>query len=258
MLRFLKYNFNRLRYLLNVPLRVANEDERRRPHDGLLLPPPKLVFLIQWRYDLQLYWQSGVLGYECITDALKVSGFEPDNFKTVLDFGCGCGRLLRHWQPRTGRQFYGVDYNPDLIDWCTGAFPFAQFYVNRPLIPLTFFGDKIFDFVYASSVFTHLDQRNERFSMSEFHRILKPGGLALFTTKGERNSNQLSERERAKFRLGERIIKHPRYACTNICGVYHPRAYVEQVLAKGWSVVGFLEGGAKDQAYQDIYVVQKS
>jgi SAM-dependent methyltransferase len=43
-----------------------------------------------------------------------------DQYASVLDFGCGCGRLARQFlqqQPRPGR-YLGFDRHAGMIDWC--------------------------------------------------------------------------------------------------------------------------------------------
>src|SRR5690606_28551620 len=43
--------------------------------------------------------------------------------------------------------------------------------------------DASFDFIFAYSVFSHLNEASARHWMSEFHRVLRPGGVVAVTTR---------------------------------------------------------------------------
>jgi len=47
-------------------------------------------------------------------DILEKNGFNFNEFTNVLDFGCGCGRVIRNWY-NYKPSFYGADYNSELI-----------------------------------------------------------------------------------------------------------------------------------------------
>src|SRR5215475_12386349 len=116
----------------------------------------------------------------------------------MLDFGCGCGRIIRHWRALSGPELYGIDYNPLLIDWCRRNLSFARFIVNRTGIPFSF-PEGMFDFIYSISVFTHLTESSQRFLMNELMRILKPGGHLLFTVHGLSRIHELASNHRRLF-----------------------------------------------------------
>ena len=98
-------------------------------------------------------------------------------FRAVLDFGCGCGRIIRHWKDLKGPVIYGSDYNPQLVEFCRRALPFARFSVNRLRSPLDY-EDSTFDFIYAISVFTHLEEGDEDFWIGSFAGCSNP--VAIF------------------------------------------------------------------------------
>ena len=54
-----------------------------------------------------------------------------------------------------------------------------------PAFPPTGYPNGKFDVIYAYSVFSHLSPKAVSEWMSEFHRILKPGGVVAFTTRHE-------------------------------------------------------------------------
>jgi SAM-dependent methyltransferase len=124
---------------------------------------------------------------------------DPARFPSVLDFGCGCGRIARkliQQQPQPER-YVGLDLHRGMIDWCNeNLAPFAPsfefhhhdvFYEafnpgkNKPLSAPLPFPDDEFSLVVANSVFTHLTQPQAESYLAEMSRVLAPGG-ALLTT----------------------------------------------------------------------------
>jgi SAM-dependent methyltransferase len=125
------------------------------------------------------------------------AGLEPASFPSVLDFGCGCGRIARQLiqqQPRPER-YVGLDLHAGMIRWCNEnlatyapGFEFQHHDVlyggfnpgpNKPLfapLPLT---DDAFSLVVAISVFTHLTQVQAEAYLGELSRVLAPGGTLL-------------------------------------------------------------------------------
>ncbi|MCP6725914.1 class I SAM-dependent methyltransferase, partial [Klebsiella pneumoniae] len=79
-----------------------------------------------------------------------------DSIGSVLDFGCGCGRVTRWWADFEGA-VAGSDVNAEAVAWCRENLGFASFEQNALAPPLDF-DDASFDLVYALSVFTHLTE----------------------------------------------------------------------------------------------------
>ena len=73
----------------------------------------------------------------------------------MLDFGCGCGRVIRNWRSLDRTDIYGSDYNHELIAECGRNLHFAHFESNDLAPTLRHESDK-FDLIFALSVFTHL------------------------------------------------------------------------------------------------------
>ena len=102
----------------------------------------------------------------------------------ILDFGCGCGRLLRFLSQLPDISAVGTDVNPDQVAWCRLALPDVTVKANGPLPPLDF-EDASFDFIFSYSVFTHLSQKAMFAWLDELARVVKLGGIVLLTTHGE-------------------------------------------------------------------------
>jgi len=113
----------------------------------------------------------------------------PEDFdfegKRILDFGCGAGRVLRHFMQRPEPlELWGCDVHAPSIEWIQeNLSPPIHAFANDTLPPLAL-DDGSIDLVYALSVFTHLAEDWSAWLL-ELHRILAPGGLAVLTTLGE-------------------------------------------------------------------------
>lgn len=104
----------------------------------------------------------------------------------VLDFGCGWGRYIRLLMKDVGAgALHGADVDPDMIGFCRISGLPARFAVMPPLGP-TEYPDGTFDLIFAYSVFSHLSEEAYEVWMREFVRILRPGGLIVFTTQARR------------------------------------------------------------------------
>jgi SAM-dependent methyltransferase len=131
---------------------------------------------------------------------LVLPGLPPEAFSSVLDFGCGCGRLARqliqqHPQPET---YLGLDLHRGMIEWCrqnlapqAAGFTFEHHDVYNlsfnPEAPpdrrtLHFPAeDHTFRLVIAWSVFTHLLEEQIPFYLHEIARVLRPDGELMST-----------------------------------------------------------------------------
>ena len=120
---------------------------------------------------------------------------------TVVDLGCGCGRLAIPFAffLDNGR-YYGVDVWREGIEWCKGHLSVRnsclEFFMLEPdnpyyfeerqaniqnVLRMEFVKDSSVDFAFAISVFTHLVSGDCRQYFSELSRILKRSGIAYLT-----------------------------------------------------------------------------
>src|SRR4051794_15780343 len=98
---------------------------RRTGADGLPLPPPVLRIKVTHTADPDEFLAQGERAVGTIREALARGGRTLEEVDSVLDFGCGSGRVMRHWVRVSGPRFFGSDYNPDLVAWCEEHLPFA-------------------------------------------------------------------------------------------------------------------------------------
>ena len=148
-------------------------------------PPGEIVLLTQGHTDSEAYQDSILPGLEDARRYLDAAGTPPGAIRSILDFGCGSGRLLVGWHlDDPARELTGCDPSAELVGWARTHLPDRLRFDRSPEEPPLPYPDAGFDLVTAVSVFTHLGfDRQERWA-EELHRIVKPGGALLLTLHG--------------------------------------------------------------------------
>jgi SAM-dependent methyltransferase len=225
--------------------------------DSLPLPPDDLRILVAGTPNIPWFMNGGYLSCQSILDALARHQIQLENGFRVLDFGCGCGRTLRHWARVPHISLYGSDYNPLLVDWCNEHLPFVSGSVNALEPPLPHASES-FDLVYALSVFTHLPEALQLPWMAEMARVIKPNGYLLLTLHGESYMPDIPPEYRERFESGRLVVVHEDLAGENLCGAFHPPAYVSgEFTGKSFEVIDFVPEGAKGNPHQDLYLLKR-
>ena len=120
----------------------------------------------------------------------------PDvQFESVVDFGCGCGRLARQMiqQRVRPRRYVGFDLHPGMVRWCqrelaprAPGFEFLHHDVYNPVfnpdlskpcwlpMPVESGSARL---MIALSVFTHITQAQTERYLHEVARVLHPEGV---------------------------------------------------------------------------------
>ena len=100
----------------------------------------------------------------------------------VLDFGCGWGRTLRFFlRDLPAGNLLGLDVMPLAIDLCKHTNPWCDFRLTSAMPP-TNLSSRSFDLIYLYSVFSHLSEEAVDAWVTEFARLMKPGGVLIATT----------------------------------------------------------------------------
>ncbi len=132
--------------------------------------------------DAAKFLARGESAYQKIKDVLARTGLPLSPGQNVLEWGCGCGRIARHFAS-AGVDFTGIDINHEAVNWCQENLAFGTFLVCA-LVPPTELPSEAFDVVYAGSVLTHLSAPSQFRWMAELHRVLKPNGRLILTFHG--------------------------------------------------------------------------
>jgi SAM-dependent methyltransferase len=158
------------------------------------------------------------VGERLVEQLVAIGGLQPSD--RVLDVGCGCGRvavpLTRYLR---GGAYEGFDIDERAVRWCrdeiTSRFPAFHFRVvslknsaYRPrgeLDAAAFrfpYPDRTFDFVFLTSVFTHLLRPAQETYLAECARVLPPGGVlfaSFFLLRDENRERVLAGRTAIAF-----------------------------------------------------------
>ena len=234
-------------YELAVSVRPA----RVRAVDGPPLPPPRLMVRVAGTANGDWFLRSGRAAFDAIAGAVPL-----DEVECVLDFGCGCGRVLRYWHGHHG-PVHGADRDGPAVEWCRRNLPFAQLARNNLAPPLPY-ADATFDLVYALSVFTHLTDDLQTAWRDELLRILRPGGRVLLTTHGRSYLSRLEPDERGRFEQGELVVRWSDLPGSNLCSAYHPERYLRETLARGFDLETIEPEGARGNPTQDLVVLRRA
>jgi SAM-dependent methyltransferase len=223
--------------------------------DGLPLPPRRLIVSVAGTPDRRWFLESGRLAADSIRELAARHGRPVEQADAMLDFGCGCGRVLRRWRDLRGIDLAGSDANEAAVAWCRANLRFARFATNDLEPPLPFGTDE-FDLVYALSVLTHLTEPLQRAWLRELGRIVRADGLLLLSTHGEAYLERLSPEERLRFERGQVVVRWGEAAGSNLCAAFHSRRALEK-LTTGFELVEFVPEGAKGNPHQDLAVLRR-
>ena len=131
------------------------------------------------------YLEIGKINVEKMLDILIQTNHPIKNKSKILDFGCAGGRMLR-WIPNYIKdgEYWGCDVAAKAIIWAQQNLGdnFKLFTsLKEPHLPIE---DNYFDFIYAGSVFSHIDDLSDAWFL-ELKRIVKKRGVLYITIQDE-------------------------------------------------------------------------
>lgn len=276
----------KLKYLLPVPIKkalkyliYAFEDfiSTLRGTRDKAYPPKRLNFVGSSEFKK--------VGSEFLNHFEKVGGLKPSD--TVLDIGSGIGRiaipLTKHLN--ADANYYGFDIDKRGVTWCqkniSNKFPnfhfnyvdiYNKYYNKKGSIKSEEFEfpyeDNTFDFIFATSVFTHMLPAEVIQYFKEIRRVLKKDGtlfITFFSLDEEALKNITEGRSHAHLVYPFDESKTCFYSHKNV-----PEAeigYLEEWIVKHLKDLGCSENikifhgnwdGRKEAlSYQDIFISQK-
>ena len=146
------------------------------------VPPDTLRLRVSGSDDYVSFDDGGRLICNDLLDTMAAFeiGLAPDHH--VLDFGCGCGRVLRHFAPQfSAIQFEGTDIDSEAIAWCQTNFRRSILFHHNAEMPPLPLEDARFNLIYSVSVFTHLPEDMQSAWLKELARVARPGAWLLLS-----------------------------------------------------------------------------
>jgi SAM-dependent methyltransferase len=127
--------------------------------------------------------------------------------KRVLDFGCGAGRVLRHFLPDARHaEFWGSEIDEPSVRWIDQHLSPPLRVIHHGESPPLRAPAGHFDLIYAMSVFTHITDEWSAW-LVELHRLLAPDGLLLATFLGRDMIGALAGERWSDERIGLNVTR---------------------------------------------------
>ena len=236
---------------LTVLITRINELLNKEHNEDIPLPSPSLRVHVHPRPDARTFLNVGATCAQNIRDALTLIDRELYSFDAILDFGCGCARVLRWFHDVPEHcHLYGTDIDGKAISWCQKNIRFATFCKNEPFPPLLYPAGT-FDLVFAMSVFTHLDEDYQFAWLKELQRVTKPNAVLILTTLGAFAQSKLPAEDIAT--LEETGFLYKVGATGRVA--FHTKQYVIDTWSKFFRIHTYLERGINN--YQDLVLLLK-
>jgi len=215
------------------------------------------------------YFEVGMSALHCVETALFAARRQKACIKSILDLPCGHGRVMRFLKKAFPEaRLTACDLNQSGVDFCVRMFG-ARPVLSRKepaVIPL---GDS-FDLIWCGSLLTHLPEDKWTEFVHFFHRLLRPGGILLFTTHGRqceadlasgRNRYTLDDRQTAELirQYRERGFGYVDYTGESDYGISLTKpSYIiaNFALQPEWELLGFHE--SRWDGRQDVFCLQRA
>jgi SAM-dependent methyltransferase len=187
-----------------------------------------------WKGREEEFFLSG--GYDT-DEFLRDAGWSGTENSTLLEIGCGIGRMTRHLSARFG-QVTAIDVSRAMIREArklNSHLTNVQFCVNSG-VDLRGFRDGEFDYVMSYIVFQHIPDPAIIYNyISEALRVLKPGGRFRFQARNDYAHWEADTYDGASVEIErvQEVVEHCACKMLNIRGEGTHRLFVEVEKAVG-------------------------
>ena len=202
-----------------------------------------------------------------IEETLEAAKRTFDDVGRWLDFGCGYGRVIRFLVELVPpERIVASDVIEQGAEFCHAEFGVARLPSQSELGSVRL---GHFDFIYAISVITHLNERNSIAFLRLLGESLAPGGIAMFTTHGRwsvehaglygTEYEDLSEDIEAALQAhGIAYIRYP-FTPEDYGITWHSKSFIETTIARlhGGQVIPLLFKPRGLDDHQDVFAFQR-
>ncbi|WP_445454224.1 class I SAM-dependent methyltransferase [Flavobacterium sp. 25HG05S-40] len=261
-----------VRYTIRRILYLPEDVFRKR---NAMMPPKGMIFTGSGNYI--------EIGAQFFTYFKKYGALTPES--AVLDIGSGIGRMavpFTTFLSEKGR-YEGFDIVKKGVDWCQNNiskrfpnFTFKLIPLKNDLYNLSTdnvaselrfpYENERFDFVFLTSVFTHMMPADLENYVREIQRVLQPGKkcLATFFLLDDESEGMMKERGDKSFPypMGDYSLMDKSVKEANVA---YQKSYVLNLLAEnGFEVTHFFRGSWSGIApsdlneHQDILIIKKN
>lgn len=223
-------------------------------------PPPALMARVGGASDPAFFKLGGLAMASVFQEAIAMH-WKPGAAHNLLDWGCGCGRVLGFAIATWGiPDVQGCDIDGEAMAWCRAHYPGRSF-ATIPEMPPTNYPPNTFDVVIGYSVFTHLGRKVQDEWLLELNRVLAPGGLLLATVHGE-FAAKVAFGPDSERRLRDGICDEILDAALGDVasagyyrGTYQTRAYTLSQWSRHFEILEYRERGIGN--HQDLVIMRK-
>jgi SAM-dependent methyltransferase len=143
--------------------------------------------------DDRYYLETGANALQIIYRSLAAAGKSVSSPRSILDYGCGYGRILRWLRAAYPEaELVGADIDKKALAAVGRLFGVKTVKLGRSRSKTL----KSFDLIWVGSVMTHLPKDAAMAHLGRFKKLLSLGGLLVFTTHGPYVTERIKHRDK--------------------------------------------------------------
>ncbi len=165
----------------------------------------KEQYEILYRLEERHWWY---LGMRCIVDSTIKQYLDPSKSYRILDAGCGTGGMMQHL--RGFGSVTGLDIADEALIRCRQR---DLSRLARGSVEHLPFATSSFDLLVSFDVIYHRAVSDDRLALSEFQRVLSPGGLLVLRVpaynwlRGSHDIAVHTGRRYSRLELGQKLLE---------------------------------------------------
>ena len=240
-------------YLLHAPGNALF----RLKNPNMAMPPLRWLH-DTYRCDLSRFWEDGRNTAKELIDRAKTHIGSEKEWQ-VLDWGCGAARITRHLPAfKVIATVTGADVHTDMIAWHRHHLPGINFDILPPAPPVQMHADQ-FHLIIGISVLTHIPAERQSAWLLEIKRLLRRGGVFIFTTHGKAFDRLMDPAEKKRLQEEGCLTQSYPEAGHRMMTTIHDAEKLRSLLSIHFDVMSHIDGKFDPEAAggQDLWIVKK-